>query len=1395
MATKPAVESFTQSWNKTVNWAKQQGIPYSAYYPVYQLDTQRMLSGSQLSESERIRAIEASAGLNYSTALPTDAQNPADVIGNTTKNAQDIFTGLEPTHIIPNVFDTVKSTFTHPGNVLGAIGDLFGGNPGAAAREVLKPNNILAWAPGVYDFAQVYKGNGSFAQGGQIPKPAGLENLAEDPITSVLDILPFGRILSEGLGRTAVGDAVADRVGMTTDEMRKTGIWRVGGKLVKATPAPHFLANMEHPFLDYMTDPETGLRTPTGVKKQPTIGDRWEQFKRKTGTSGEQADITEANLKLGSEGTKQVESLVGPAMHALAQLSADDRTLLTKWSQTDYRSYSEKMADDRIPPQVREAYSAAYQWSQKSEELQMQSGEAVKVRTPWNNPDGTPIYETYHVNTDQYKAVSRALDQSVKDQDTLDKAAEPFDTILYKIDENDRNMAGVFGVIDKQRGAIYDSIKRSIPQEANATAADRLRSTLPEGERWDRAVSDQTPLIKNLLGLGPSDRITLHQVNALRDLFSPGGLLDQAYNAYRNQDWVGLNKATRAAVRKFKSKALESIPKEGRAQLHSIYRITENLQKYAADRTSMVERLNKLATGHYRGARASKAVYEKSISYLSAKATKSHQKWLDTAIKNPPDVWRNTAMDALTTKISQLEKTAGAMEDTHKVLSAQGWSDSELTKMRQDPRTIMEIMTNASKGTIENSMLPDIDHGEFMAATQSMYDELASLRARGQAPLYVPAVTTYDIDHGLAPTYDAHVTGVRPHKPSSSFSKVWGYTPTIYDLGAGMLKATKEMVEQDITNKFIDQELMPRLMPASDVQAIVRNYYSSEIANLADDAAQGAPRTETALSVINRGLDKMGLEAFDPSQFFGEGFAHPGLNQPYYIDKNLASAFKQSIDKFQFPAQGIVDRGTQLFRFSILGLSPRYTAHILFGGSFLLALRGHPGMLKFATDAMHFAVHNSFNDKTLQRFPEASELEGTTSTQEGAAMAQYHYVAMNSAGRNWLIPEWLSNRLLNDTYKNRIRAAADLNMRFTHAITRFQKSIVYLDGAARASKDGSMFYADEQVPLTDEQGNAVHHPVTGRRMYETKRSEVPMTSHQAHKQGMDAVAEVMGNLRHMTPLERNLLTRVFPFYGWTKHILQYVMSYPFDHPYRAMILANLATMDSEDTASGLPLRIQLLTFVGTPDQQGNVTAIDTKALNPLRDTANYASLTGLFESLNPAITAVGALVDPQFSFGGQNMYPNVSFSTLYGTKQAGAGGNAYDAAEQFVPQLSALDEAFNLSGQYGYLASSGSGAFSKKVFESLGLPFTPEQLNLRQMAAQQEIDRYQIASNAGYEYATGSDPSALAGYAPNAEIPDPLNTEYNVTPAYLEAMESESEDKSGLPYYETATPPPSIPGL
>jgi hypothetical protein len=1387
MPSKSEVATFTQSWNKTVAWAKSRNIPFSDYYPVYQLDAQRMISGTPLSEGSRILAIEAAAHLNYSTALPTDPnQNWTDFRSNTISNAQDIFVGLEPTHLISNIWDTVAHTVTHPLSLVSPLTDI--GRILDPFNNHQQTVNAMRSLGGdlnksVYDFIPGVADVGNYAQAGG--GTAGFAALARQPLSTLIDVAPFGRVGSEALGRLPSAENLAGRLGMSVADLRKVGLWRIGGKFVKTLPGPNaLLTRMDHPYANYTPDAETGMRTMTGINNSLTIGQFWEYMKQKLGASAEGADIVKERFKANAEGTREVEHWLTPAYDAFANLTHEEYNQLQRWIQTDFRTLEERMNDHNVPIKLRTALEPYWDWTRQFDEIKMAAKEKVIIPSQFEKEDGSivTVPEEYYTRTPQYSVVNRALEQSTKDQENFDEVSLPLTKLLYQIDQNDHNMAGVFEVINQNTKDIYASMQRSIPAETNPTAAERMTSTLPAEQRWNRAVSQQTPLIRNLLGLGPNDKLTIHMVNALRDLFSSGGLLEQAYQAYKDEDWVKLNKVTKAAVRKFKSQALSSIPREGRATLHKIYRITENLQKYAAGRGRMAARAERMS---------------KTVEGATLKAHKSHQAFLKAVVMNPPDVWRNVSMEVTTKRLAQSEKTVAAMEDTTKALSAQGWKDSELTHLRENERNLLEIMTNANAGTNENGMLPDIDHGESIQVWNDWYHELSSLRARGEKPLYVPEITVHDVTE-RDPTYNIFLKGTQARRPSATFGQIWGYTPSIYDLRLGMLKTTKEMVEKDHLDHFINQELIPRLTPTDEVHAILKNYYKTEIDALnvlPDEAA----RTEGALTIIARGQKKLGYVGFDPEKMFGTGFEHPSLNQPYLIHKDLLKVFQQTIDKWQFPAQGIMDRGTQLFRFSILGLSPRYTAHIVFGGTFLLALRGTPGMLRFIPQALYFALHNSFDEKTMRRFPYAQELSELGVTNEGLSMARYHFAAMNSAGRNWAIPEWLDRKMLSDTYKNRVRAAADINLRFTRAVVRAQKAVTYLDAAARAEKSGTIDLGDwvlrqpsEEGSLVDAKGRPITHPVTGRPMHDYVVTTRNMTKDLAHQEGMLAVAKVMGDLRHMTPLERGIFQRIFPFYGWTKHILKYVMSYPFDHPWRAMILTQLAMQNAEDTASGLPLRLGLLTFLGQPDQYGNVTAIDTKSLDPLRDTANYASFTGFFESLNPAITGVGALVDPQFSFAGQNLYPKVTYSDLYGVKTAAAGGSAYNVAEQFVPQLTALDEAFNLSGQYGYLAKNPQ-AFDKKLFESLGLPLTPENINLRQIAAQGEIDRASIAANAAYEAATTGDLSYLQGYSPTAELPDPLNTQYNITPAYIKAMTQESEDKYNLPFYQTATRPPNPP--
>jgi hypothetical protein len=445
-------------------------------------------------------------------------------------------------------------------------------------------------------------------------------------------------------------------------------------------------------------------------------------------------------------------------------------------------------------------------------------------------------------------------------------------------------------------------------------------------------------------------------------------------------------------------------------------------------------------------------------------------------------------------------------------------------------------------------------------------------------------------------------------------------------------------------------------------------------------------------------------------------------------------------------------------------------------------------MAGFLRDAVHYGRTGKFTDETLAQYPHIEEAIGHSSTQEGTEDITYHYLAGKQQG-SLVIQEYLANHPNLQGAIGHLKAAANINYRFTRAITRAQKAIVYLDGA-KSAMDGGSFYDDVYEPQMDIHGNPVINPVTGKEVYTHSRQKVDMTPEQAHEAGMEAMSSVMGDLRKMTPMERSILVKAFPFYGWTKHILSYVMSYPSDHPYRAMFLSQLATQNSADVASGLPTRIQLLFFLGQPDAQGNVAAVDDRFLDPLRDTANYASWTGLFESLNPIFSAPLAAVDPNITFGGTPLYPTLTYDSLYGTKEAGAQGNSWNAIEQIVPQVSALDAAFNLSGQYAYLKQNNPSGFAKKIYESLNIPFAQVQhINVRQISAQDELDRYSQAENDAFNALNSGDFSTLDKYP--GTVPDPLGTEYNVTPAYLKALYDQTEKQYGLPPTEALAPLPT----
>ena len=299
------------------------------------------------------------------------------------------------------------------------------------------------------------------------------------------------------------------------------------------------------------------------------------------------------------------------------------------------------------------------------------------------------------------------------------------------------------------------------------------------------------------------------------------------------------------------------------------------------------------------------------------------------------------------------------------------------------------------------------------------------------------------------------------------------------------------------------------------------------------------------------------------------------------------------------------------------------------------------------------------------------------------------------------------------------------------------------------------------------------------------------------EEGRKHAVAVFGDMRSMSPIERQMAGRIFPFYGWTRHILKYVMSYPADHPWRAMMLSLMAFENSAEVPKGLPERIQFLFFLGTPDAQGNVSAVDTRFMDPLRDTANYASLGGWLQGLNPAILAPLAVINPSIVYGSNQLYPNLSYDQFYGISTAGTQGSALTGVEQFVPQLgglTSLGSAILTAGKDRALAKSNPNAFYKQIFQSLNIPFAQVQhINVKQIAAKDEIARYDVAKEAAQNAFDSGDFSTLAGYS---NVPNPLNPDYDITPGQLQAVYNAAlAQYPGQAPAAAVTPPPPPPGL
>jgi hypothetical protein len=1194
----------------------------------------------------------------------------------------------------------------------------------------------------------------------------GIDNVLAHPLISFLNVLGVASAGTSIVAHTALGDALASAVGVGSRE--------AVGKLGPTGLVRKAVGNIPTGKMGFSRD-----ATGATVLGPLTVSARVKNYFNVKGMGSQVADLNEAVHGASSKASARFKQIAQDFTIANAKLagkevqvtddamskmfSADVGTTLTS-TRAAYNlvtqsgmSWSEMRAANRVPVEIKELlphYQKAQEWL---EEVGLAQGKLTKIRLP----DGTDaVYQTAEA-----RPIIKARDAVDKQDAVVEKVAKNADVKAAEITHNDEIVQPGLDSLAQIHAQIQTVIKRPLSQELQTT----LLPTNAADRAW-HALGLNRDTVSSLLSV---PKATLSQGRLVSDIFKPGGLIDQVAAAYEKEDFVAFRDLTQKLSKKFHNKSFSRVTEgdltkiapsvgrspEGRLLLGSpafqqIRTISDNLYTYGKERQKAEVALSRALGGKYAKGAGKNTLHNAVVKQQELQAKFEKEVW-----KKPAPVWQPLMVKLVNKRIADQEAGAIAVDAALAGVRATKSSAAKtLETLRKDPAAVIALTRTFMDASLKSPFGVELDQDLIEEMKNDVRDEIESLRAQGKEPHYVPNFSSRDTLGGYEPgegTYNVYITPTHYMTPDAAHERLMDQSNTIYDIGAGMTKGMKQQVQSDATQSLIDDYVIPSFgHKQSDlIPLIAREHPTLGIeANVATAQAHLAHLLENTYD----------LERFDPASFAMASSRHITGDDAIWIPKPLVAALNDIVNRNQFELTGAVRGATNIFRTSVLGYSPRFIAHILFGGSFLQVMR-EP--LSF------FQMGHAYK---MLKDPDFAAAIHTRSTQIGIdapvsyGAMEFHREGGKTLGRLWA-HEFMDKRGLDpNKLSSWFQVIPHMTFKLTNTITDMQRAMVVLDGIRVAQRRG--YYLDEA-------GNKIE----------------GMTADRALEEGIKSANKVMGDLSRMTPLERQTIATVIPFYGWTKHILQYVATYPVDHPYRAMFLANLANMNSDEVSKGLYTRIQNLFFLGTPSANGDVSAIDVRALNPLRDVANYATLGGLISMLNPVISAPFAMVDPQAIFGSNVLYPNLQYNQLYGTKEAAPGGNLLTAAEQFVPELTGLDAALGLSAQYRRERQTNPAAFAKTIFQALNIPFAQVQhLNLRGIAAQQEIDRYQQAAAASKQALQTGNFGALAGYG---TVPNPLQPIYNVAPADLEALYNETLRTTGLSPLEVMPQLPTPAGL
>lgn len=578
--------------------------------------------------------------------------------------------------------------------------------------------------------------------------------------------------------------------------------------------------------------------------------------------------------------------------------------------------------------------------------------------------------------------------------------------------------------------------------------------------------------------------------------------------------------------------------------------------------------------------------------------------------------------------------------------------------------------------------LPGLDR-ETAARTMAQVErEVAAtwqaLRDAGHDPVFV---------HRVSPNRatDALYGRVKPSPVALSQGKqrVLDLTPGVHDVQISLTHQAGEMLQRRYNERFVDEL----------VQAVGKPEW--QLRDQLADATRARMVSDPSLdfeghmdAAISRGWERVNPDA--EGSTWGGAALDKYRQESWYVPKAVAANLKQYSRPPSLFAR-VTDPLTKAFRYSVVGLSPSLIINNFFSNAVAMTAESGLGPWKHWSTAREWLADPA-------KIP----------NEQLKAMLLADMPHMEHLSRD----AWLASRAGQQFMSGFNAGRALMDSAPVGALQRGKAALdKVVDASMRAQRYGDNIYRAMQ--FMDEAGKA------GRKGADAAQAEA---------RAMEAVRRTFVDYASFTPVERQAMQTLVPFYSYMGHAARFIARYPLDHPFRASIAAHIADAEKERLGA-LPDSYLGMVGLGGVDDRGHQRMLGLRPFDPFGGMADLLSVSGWIAAMNPAIAT--ALQQVGVVRGQAELYPTMRYDPETGRMKAvpGGGGVLSDLLHNTVPRAGLITAALGLNPRINELAEREPGAVPGALLGTAGIPRLVRDVNVTEERFRGEVNRQRAVND------------------------------------------------------------------